>query len=406
MKEKVQIKGFQFAGIYSGIKEHSKKLDLALIYSEKPCSVAGTFTSNRVKAAPVVLCEKRMKKAKAQAVVINSGNANACTGAKGLKNAERMVKAAAKALQVSEELIFISSTGKIGIQLPIEKIEKGIIEASEALHADNLALAAQAILTTDLFSKVHVLQGKCQGKTYTLAGFAKGAGMIEPAMRPVSNSKHATMLGYFLTDLAVSSSLLQAILNRVVDASFNCITVDGDMSTNDTALALANGMAGNTPIKAGSKEAKEFEKLFEELAQTLALQMVEDGEGATKVVEIKIEGARNSAEARQIAYSVGRSQLVKTAFFGQDPNWGRVLAAVGYSGATFTPQKTDIYYGPVKLVSKGLAVGGDSERKAHEIMKNKYFTVRVVLKQGKSAFRLWTSDLNYDYVKLNAEYRT
>ncbi len=406
MKEKVQIKGFQFAGIYSGIKEHSKKLDLALIYSEKPCSVAGTFTSNRVKAAPVVLCEKRMKKAKAQAVVINSGNANACTGAQGLKNAERMVKVAAKALQISEDLVFISSTGKIGVQLPIEKIEKGIIEASEALHADNLALAAQAILTTDLFSKVHVLRGKCQGKTYTLAGFAKGAGMIEPAMRPASNSKHATMLGYFLTDLALPSSLLQTILNRVVDASFNCITVDGDMSTNDTALALANGMSGNIPLKAGSKEAKEFEKLFEELARALALQMVEDGEGATKVVEIKVEGARSSSEARQIAYSIGRSQLVKTSFFGQDPNWGRVLAAVGYSGATFTPQKTDIYYGPVKLVSKGLAVGGDSERKAHEIMKNKYFTVRVVLKQGKAAFRLWTSDLNYDYVKLNAEYRT
>jgi len=406
MKEKNQIKGFQFAGIYSGIKEHSKKLDLALIYSEKPCSVAGTFTSNLVKAAPVVLCEKRMKKASAQAVVINSGNANACTGALGLKNAQRMVKATAKALKISEDLVFVSSTGKIGVQLPIEKIEKGIVEASSSLDANHLSLAAQAILTTDLFSKVYVLEGKCQGKPYTLAGFAKGAGMIEPAMRPVSSTKHATMLGYFLTDLAISSSLLQSILNRVVEASFNCITVDGDMSTNDTALALANGMAGNTPLKAGSKEAKDFEKLFEELARHLALQMVEDGEGATKVVEIKVEGARNAPEARKIAYSIGRSQLVKTAFFGQDPNWGRVLAAVGYSGATFNPQKTDIYYGPIKLVSKGLAVGGESEKKAHQIMRDKYFTVKVVLNQGKGSFRLWTSDLNYDYVKLNAEYRT
>jgi glutamate N-acetyltransferase / amino-acid N-acetyltransferase len=214
------------------------------------------------------------------------------------------------------------------------------------------------------------------------------------------------MLAYFMTDLAVSAKVLQPILNRVVEATFNRITVDGDMSTNDTALILANGKTGNPPLKAGSKEAKDFEKNLTEVALKLALQMVEDGEGATKVVELVVKGAKNQAVAREIAYRVGRSQLVKTSFFGQDPNWGRLLAAIGYSGAPFDPSKVDIYYGPVKAAAGGIATTPEADRQAHEVMTNKHFTVTLDLKMGKGSFRIWTSDLTTDYVKLNAEYRT
>ncbi len=403
-----QVKGFKFAGIRSGIKEKSKKLDLALIFSQTPCAVAGSFTTNRAKAAPVLLGLKTIPSGKGQAVIINSGNANACTGALGLRNAKKMIEATAKALNLSSDLVFVASTGKIGIQLPMEKILQGIPEAVECLSdsQDSLSLAAQSILTTDQFAKIHGVRGKIKNKPYTIVGFAKGAGMIEPAMKPASSSLHATMLGFIMTDAAIPAKLLQEMLDRIVETTFNRITVDGDMSTNDTALLLANGCAENEPLSAGSAEAKKFEKNLKEVCETLALKMVEDGEGATKVVKILIKGAKNEEDARKIAYSVGRSELVKTSFFGQDPNWGRLLAAVGYSRATVDPSKVDIYYGSVRVASRGMATNAEAEHKAHEVMKAPRFTVTIHLKQGKSGFELWTSDLNYDYVKLNAEYRT
>ncbi len=395
----MSLKGFKFSGIYAGIKENPTKLDMALIYSEVPCEIAGSFTSSQTKAAPVLLDLQKIKKGKAQAVIINSGNANACTGAPGLKNAKQMVSETAKALKISEALVFVSSTGKIGVQMPMQKIQPGIAEAVSALSEAGLEKAAQAILTTDKFSKIYSVQDQIQDKKYTLIGFAKGAGMIEPAM-------HATMLAYFCTDLAIPSKVLQTILDRVVEKTFNRITVDGDMSTNDTALLLANGLAGNKPLKAQSAEAKAFEARFEEVAHKLALEIVKDGEGATKVVEVFVKGSKSEKEAKKIAYSIAKSQLVKTSFFGQDPNWGRILAAVGYSGATFKPLKVDIYYDGVQVVSKGLATSSEAEKKAHEVMKAENFKVTVDLKQGKDFFQVWTSDLNYDYVKLNAEYRT
>ena len=406
--EKIRVKGFKFAGMHSGIKENPNKKDLALVYSEVPCQIAATYTTNLAKAAPVVLDEKKMKKGLCQAIIMNSGNANACTGSLGMKNAQKMVDETAKALKVSSDLVFVASTGKIGVQMPIEKICKGIHAIVSDLDSDSIEDAARGILTTDFFPKIAFVKSKCGNIPYTLAGFAKGAGMIEPAMKgPTSSGTlHATMLGFFLTDLNIPAKVLQQIWNRVVDETFNRITVDGDMSTNDTAILLANGQAGNSPLKVNSREAKEFEENLKKVAIDLALKMVEDGEGATKVVELFVKGARNAAEARRIAYKVGRSQLVKTSFFGEDPNWGRLLAAVGYSGEKVKPEKVDIYYGNVKLVSNGLGLSKAVERKAHQVMKNKYFRVTLDLKQGKSSFNLWTSDLTYDYVKLNAEYRT
>src|SRR5262245_20592091 len=394
----LRVKGFHFAGVHAGIKENPTKLDLALIYSEVPCQIAGAFTTNRAKAAPVLLDQKKIKRGVAQAVVVNSGNANGCTGDMGLKNAEIMVEETAQALKLSPDLVYVSSTGKIGVQLPMEKVREGIHSAATLLSPDGLERAAQAILTTDFFIKVQAAAGKIGSREYTLVGFAKGAGMIEPAMKA---APHATMLAYFVTDLAVSAKVLQPILNRVVEATFNRITVDGDMSTNDTALVLANGRIGNPPLKVGSKEAKDFESRLTEVASALALQMVEDGEGATKVVELLVKGARSQGEAREVAYRVGRSQLVKTSFFGQDPNWGRLLAAIGYSGVPFDPSKVDIYYGPVKVASGGSATNSDADRQAHEVMTHKHFSVTLDLKMGKGSFRIWTSDLTTDYVKLN-----
>lgn len=408
MSGNIRVKGFKFAGIHSGIKENPNKKDLSLIYSEVPCQIAATYTTNLAKAAPVLLDEKKMKKGLCQAIIMNSGNANACTGSLGLQNAQKMIHETARHLKISPDLVFVSSTGKIGVQMPIEKISRGIPKIVSFLNASSIEDAARGILTTDFFPKIAFIQGKMGKTSYSIAGFAKGAGMIEPAMKgPISSGRlHATMLGYFLTDLNIPAKVLQQIWNKVVDETFNRITVDGDMSTNDTAILLANGLAGNTPLKLNSKEAKQFEKNLKKVAMDLALKMVEDGEGATKVVELVIKGARNEREARKIAYKVGRSQLVKTSFFGEDPNWGRLLAAVGYSGEKVNPEKVEIYYGKVKLVSKGLGLPKSAERRAHQVMKAKHFPITIDLKQGKASYQIWTSDITYDYVKLNAEYRT
>lgn len=403
----LKVRGFQFSGLHVGIKENPNRFDLAIIYSEVPFQVAGTFTTNKAQAAPVILDLKKIKKGVGQAVILNSGNANACTGRLGMKNAQEMVEETARQLKVSPDLVYVSSTGKIGVQMPMEKVKAGIEKAVSLLNADGALNAAQAILTTDKFQKIHSITDRIGKTEYTLLGFAKGAGMIEPAMKgPSSGPPHATMLGFFMTDLHIPAKLLQAMLNRVTEATFNRITVDGDVSTNDTALLMANGKAGNKPLKAGSKEAKAFEKNLEEVARYLSLKMVEDGEGATKVVEVFVKGAKNDTEARRIAYSVGRSPLVKTSFFGQDPNWGRLLAAIGYSGATFDPYKVDIYYDSVKVAASGVATTKEADRAAHEVMKAPTFKVTLDLKKGKGSFRLWTSDLTIDYVKLNAEYRT
>jgi len=398
MKTKLfQIPGFRFCGIAAGIKG-TKKNDLALIVSDRPAKAVATFTTNRLKAAPVLQGQAVLKKNSLCGVVVNSGNANAATGKRGLQDSLKTASEAERFLKLPKGSVLVSSTGKIGIPLPVQKIVKALPLAASQLSAQGLSQAAHAIMTTDAFPKMHSVQGKIGGKTFHLAGFAKGAGMIEPHM--------ATMLAYVMTDLDMDLALMRKTFRKAVDESFNSITVDGDTSTNDTALLMANGASG-IKIRSGDAAAtRAFTKALEEVCRTLAWMMVKDGEGATTIVEVFIRGAKSAASAKKIAYSIARSQLVKTSFFGRDPNWGRVFAAVGYSGETFDPSSVDIYYGPVQLVRRGQPLGGSTERKAHSVMKGPGFRVLVDLHQGKGEAKIWTSDLSYDYVRINAEYRT
>jgi len=392
-----RIPGFKFSGVSSGIKEKAR-LDLALIRSNPPATVVGCFTQNKVQAAPVVVSQRNIRSSLCSAVIINSGNANACTGTRGLRDAETMVRVTARALGVPTRQVLVCSTGKIGVPLPIGKISGAIPKAASSLSPGHFMQAARAILTTDRGPKTAFFKGRIGGRQFLLAGFAKGAGMIEPHM--------ATMLAFIMTDLRIGRPLLQQILKRVVDQTFNRITVDGDSSTNDTALLLANGLAGNAPLRSGSRETKKFEEALCRVMEQLAFRMVEDGEGATKRVKIEVKGAKSAAEAREIAYTIGRSPLVKTSFFGEDPNWGRVIAAAGRSGATLDPRLVDIYYEEVPVVRRGRPVGKTAEEKAKRAMKKRCFNVTVSLNVGDGDFWIWASDLTVNYVKLNAEYRT
>ncbi|MDX1387375.1 MAG: bifunctional glutamate N-acetyltransferase/amino-acid acetyltransferase ArgJ [bacterium] len=398
MKNPIKIvPGFRFSGIHCGIKERRKK-DLALIVADRPAKAVACFTKNRVQAAPVLQGKDVIRKGKLHAIVINSGNANAVTGKQGLKNAYRTAKEAAKCLGAVPEQVLISSTGKIGVPLDMKPIFEGLPRAVGRLSSQGWREAAEAIKTTDAFVKVASRQGKVGNKMFTLTGIAKGAGMIEPNM--------ATMLAYVLTDVDLPLPLMRSGFRKIVDQTFNAVTVDGDTSTNDTALLWANGLSG---IRFSSKRSRGFagfHKLLGEVCQDLAYQMVLDGEGATKVVGIEISGASSDASARKMAYAIANSQLVKTSFFGEDPNWGRVFAAIGYSGETFDPQRVDISYGPVPLVRGGMPTSLSNEAKAHKLMKKEHFSIIVDLKQGRGTARLLTSDLGYEYVKINAEYRT
>jgi len=391
------IPGFRFSGSIAGIKQ-TKKSDLALIVADRPVKAVATFTTNRLKAAPVLQGQAAMRGGKLRAILVNSGNANAATGPQGLKNALATASAVAKALGSSKNQVLVSSTGKIGIQLEVGKILRAIPGAIQGLSPKNFSQAAESIMTTDAFPKMHSIQGKIGRQSFTVAGFAKGAGMIEPHM--------ATMLAYIFTDLDLPAGAMRKTFRHIVEATFNSISVDGDMSTNDTAVFLASGLAKVPTLKPGTAAWKSFEAALLEVCQKLAWMMVQDGEGATKVAEIHVRGAKNNASAKRIAYSIARSPLVKTSFFGQDPNWGRVFAAVGYSGETFDPKRVDIFYGAVPLVRKGLPTPASHEAKAHKVMKNGSFRVLIDLKGGPGEAKVWTSDLGYGYVKINAEYRT
>lgn len=394
---KIKIPGFRFSGVIAGIKQ-AKKPDVALIVADRPAKATAVFTTNRLKAAPVLQGQKAIRGGKLRAIVVNSGNANAATGPKGLKNAFATAAAAAQALKISKSEVLVSSTGKIGIQLDVGKIRRALPAAVQGLSAGNFTAAARAIMTTDAFPKWHVVRGKIGGKPFTVAGFGKGAGMIEPHM--------ATMLAYIFTDLDLPVAAMRKAFRSAVDATFNAISVDGDTSTNDTAVLLASGASGIPPLKPGTAPWRAFEKALHEVCQYLAWMMVQDGEGATKIVEVQVRGAKTARSAKKIAYSIARSPLVKTSFFGQDPNWGRVFAAVGYSGETFDPSRVDIFYGPVPLVRRGLPTPVANEARAHKVMKNKSFRVLVELNGGRGESKVWTSDLGYGYVKINAEYRT
>ncbi len=392
-----EVAGFKFAAGASGIRR-SGRLDLALIYSEIPARCAGVFTTNKIKAAPLQLTEPRIAAGLCQAVLVNSGNANACTGAPGLRDARRCSELAAAALQIPEDYLAVSSTGVIGAPLPMASFETHIPLLAQNLAAEGIDAVAQAIMTTDSFAKLAFCQGEAAKTPYRLLGVAKGAGMIHPNM--------ATMLGFVLTDAQVEPALLKEALRRAVDNSFNIITVDGDTSTNDMVLLLANGAAGNREICCGTAEGERFVEELTGVLLELAKMIVRDGEGATKLVRIRITGAASDDDAKKAAVSVATSSLVKTAFFGEDANWGRIIAAVGYSGADVDPEQVEIRFDQVPVVQQGLGTGKDLEAQATAVLKQAEFTVTVDLALGAGSADYYTSDLTYEYVKINADYRT
>jgi glutamate N-acetyltransferase/amino-acid N-acetyltransferase len=392
-----KVNGFLFSGISAGIKKDGKR-DLGLIYSEVPAQVAGLFTTNAVKAAPVQLDRERIKKGLCQAVVVNSGNANACTGSQGLRDAKRVSSLVARQLGIDERRVFTSSTGVIGSPLPLKKIEEGIPKLVEQLSPEGWMSTVEAMMTTDTFPKVEVATGRIKGKQVTLCGMAKGAGMIRPNL--------ATMLSFLVTNARIKAPFLQRMLEKAAETSFNRITIDGETSTNDTVLLLANGMAGHPTLNRMDRDGEVFQSMLSKVCRSLAESLVKDGEGATKFIEILIQGARNKEDAKRAAYAVAHSPLVKTAFFGEDANWGRILCALGYSGVQIDPNQIDLFFDKTPIVKKGMGVGSKLEEKAGQILKNKSFKVTIDLHQGKSEFSVLTTDFSLDYVKINASYRS
>ena len=392
-----KVRGFLFSGISAGIKKDGKR-DLGLIYSEVPAQVAGLFTTNAVKAAPVQLDRERLRRGFCQAIVVNSGNANACTGSQGLRDAKRVSSLVARHLEIDEKLVFPSSTGVIGSPLPMKKIEEGVPELIENLSPEGWMNTVEAMMTTDTFPKVEAALCRIKGEKVKLCGMVKGAGMIRPDL--------ATMLSFLVTDAHIPSSLLQKMLERAAEASYNRITIDGETSTNDTVLILANGMAGHPSLNRMDRDGEAFQAVLSEVCRNLAKNLVRDGEGATKFIEILIRGARNKEDAKRAAYAVAHSPLVKTAFFGEDANWGRILCALGHCGARINPNRINLFFDKIPVVRNGMGVGSRLEEKAGQILKNKSFTIRVDLHQGKGSFSVLTTDLSIDYVKINASYRS
>jgi len=392
-----RVPGFLFSGISSGIKKNGSR-DLGLIYSEVPAQVAGLFTTNAVKAAPVQLDMDRIKGGLCQALIVNSGNANACTGSQGLRDARRISSLVAKRLGMDEQLVFVSSTGVIGTPLPFNKIKEGIPKLIEALSPEGWMKTVEAIMTTDTFPKVEVATCRIKGKQVKLCGMVKGAGMIRPNL--------ATMLSFLVTDAHLKAPLLQRMLERAAEVSYNRITVDGETSTNDTVLLLANGKAGHPSLNRMDRDGEKFQSMLSGVCQNLAKSLVKDGEGATKFIEILIQGARNREDAKQAAYAVAHSPLVKTAFFGEDANWGRILCALGHSGTQINPNHIDVFFDKVPIVKNGMGTGSRVEKQASQILKKKSFKVTVDLHKGKSQFSVFTTDLSIDYVKINASYRS
>ncbi len=392
---RIKVPGFIASGISCGIKK-SGAPDLALILSETEAEVAGVFTTSSVKAAPVLLDMKRVKRGVSRGVIVNSGNANACTGRLGLKAAESMASRVEAELGLSSGEMMVSSTGVIGVPLATEKILRAVPRLVESLAPDGLAEAARAIMTTDAFEKTASAKARISGKMVTLAGVAKGAGMICPNM--------ATMLAYILTDANIKHGALSRALKTAVEATFNSIVVDNDTSTNDTVLAFANGLSGSREIRPGTRDFDTFVELLASVSLKLAKMIVADGEGATKVIEIDLRGASGMVAARKGARAVAESMLVKTAFFGSDPNWGRVVAALGKSGIKVVEEKVDITLNGVRVVKGGIDTG--NEKRAAKAITAKEVAVVVELNLGSGSAKFWTSDLTYDYVKINSAYRT
>lgn len=396
------IPGFRAAGVHAGLKP-AGALDIALIVSDRSCVAAGVFTRNLVKAAPVLFDQQVLAERgdAVRAVVANARNANAVTGEQGLRDAAEMARITAEVLALSEEAgVFVMSTGVIGVPLPMEQISRGIHLAAGALADDEAAglAAARAIMTTDTFPKLAGATMELRGRTVTIAGMAKGAGMIHPDM--------ATMLSVIATDAAIARPALQSALQFAVERSFNCMTVDGDTSTNDTVLVLANGAADHAELEADDEDFAAFREALLAVCQDLARQVARDGEGATKFVTIEVRGAASFEAARQVGRTVATSPLVKTAIFGRDANWGRVLAAAGRAGVAFDPTRANLWFGDLQLLRAGAPVGVD-EARALEILSAPEVTITLELDpDGPCAATVWTCDFSHDYVSINAEYRT
>lgn len=395
-------KGYQAIGIAAGIKKRRK--DMALIYSEALCRTAGTFTTNIVKAAPVKWDQSIVYGNKtAQAVVINSGIANACTGAEGYGYCRQTAKKTAELFGIQEQEVLVASTGVIGKQLPMDKITAGIETMQKMLSESEAAgtLAAEAIMTTDTVKKEIAVEVEIGGKTVTVGGMSKGSGMIHPNM--------CTMLSFVVTDADISQELLQKALSENVKDTYNMISVDGDTSTNDTCLLLANGMAGNAPVIQENEDYAVFCEALDFVNTYLAKSMAADGEGATALFEVKVVGAQDKAQAVTLAKSVVSSTLTKAAVFGHDANWGRILCAMGYSGAQFDPDTVDLYFesavGKIKVIEDGVATDY-SEEEATKILSEKEVTVIADIKMGDAYAAAWGCDLTYDYVRINADYRS
>ena len=390
-------KGFRASGIHCGVKKAKK--DLALIVSDGPASAATVLTTNRVQAAPVVLVREQMAHSRTfRAIVVNSGNANACTGERGMDDARAMAAATAGALGCSAGEVLVSSTGVIGQYLPIGAITSGVGTAAAALTPAGGGAAAEAILTTDTFTKECAVGFLCGGARAVIGGMAKGSGMIAPNM--------ATMLAFITTDAAVSPVVLQTALSRAADRSFNRISVDGDTSTNDMVAVLANGASGAAPVTEARGPAYEaFYGALEHVLTVLSKMIVRDGEGATKFIEINVTGAADSESAARAARSIASSSLVKTAMNGEDANWGRILAAVGYAGIEFDPAQTEISFGDLPILRKNYVIDF-SEAAAADVLRQKDITINVCLNGGEGSASFWTCDLSREYVAINANYRT
>lgn len=386
--------GFRAAGIAAGIKSGNRK-DLAIIASDRDASVAGCFTTNQVRSATVVLDAQRIKSGKGRAIVVNSGNANACTGAQGMKDAIRMAAITAGLLDVPESKVFVASTGPIGVPMPMALLEKGIPQVASKLSSTGGSDAADSIMTTDTRPKRCTATFTIDGKKITMAAMAKGAGMIHPNM--------ATMLGFVTTDAAVEARALQAALKNAVIHSFNRISVDGDQSTNDTVLVLANGAAGNKTLKPSHKQWGQFCAVLDAVLLKLAKKIARDGEGAKKLITVRVNNARSEKEADAAARAVANSMLVKTCWHGDYPNWGRIMDAVGYSAAKVDETKVDIYYDDVLAVRRGVSAGAPIS-KLSQIQSQEEFTVTIDLRLGRSTAEVFTCDISEDYVKINVDY--
>lgn len=389
-------RGFVAAGIKAGIKK-SGNLDLALIYTKKKAALAGVFTQNKVAAAPVLYDREVVATGSGHAIIANAGCANACTGQQGLKDARAMAAAAAEALGCQAEDVIVGSTGIIGVNLPMDKIAAGIKKIAGELSDKGSEDANRAIMTTDTKPKACACSLTLGGKEVRLGAICKGSGMIRPNM--------ATMLCYITTDAAITAPLLQKAVKSAVEYSFNMVSVDGDMSTNDSCVCLANGEAGNPLIDSENEDYAAFAAKLKEICIGLAQRMAADGEGATKLITVKVTGARNFAEAKTTAMSVAQSPLVKTAFFGEDPNWGRVICAVGYADAPMVPEKTVVSFGDVVVFDKGLGANFDEE-KLRQVMAQHEIAISVELGLGDAEATVWTCDFSYEYVKINGEYHT